>query len=59
MKTTKQKPSESFSNYVVRWRAKAVKMRNHPPEDEQIELIIKGSLSYFRRQMIFAHYPDF
>ena len=59
LETTKQKPGESFSDYVARWRAKAVKMRNRPPEDEQIELIIKGSLPHFRKQMIFAHYPDF
>ena len=34
LKTTKQNSSESFSDYVIRWQAKAVKMRNHPPEDE-------------------------
>ena len=49
LETIKQKLGESFSDYVARWRAKAVKMRNHPLEDEQIELIIKGSLSYFRK----------
>ena len=59
LETTKQKPSESFSDYIARWRAKAVKIRNRPPEDEQIELIIKGSLSHFRKKMIFAYYSDF
>ena len=34
-------------------------MRNRPPKDEQIELVIKGALPHLRRQMLFAHYPDF
>ena len=59
LKTTKQKPVKSFFDYVARQQAKAIKMRNRPPEDKQIELIIKESLSHFKKHMIFALYPDF
>ena len=59
METMRQKIGESFSNYIAQWRGKAALMRDRPPEDEQIEMVIKRALPYFHKQMLFFHYPTF
>ena len=34
-------------------------MRDKPLEDEHIEMVIKGALPHFRKQMPFVHYTTF
>ncbi|KAJ9181599.1 hypothetical protein P3X46_009714 [Hevea brasiliensis] len=35
LETTRQKPNETFSEYLLRWRKKAMKMTNRPAEKDQ------------------------
>ncbi|KAJ9175458.1 hypothetical protein P3X46_014009 [Hevea brasiliensis] len=36
LETTRQKPNETFSEYLLRWRKKAMKMTNRPAEKDQL-----------------------
>lgn len=38
-----QNPGESFSAYVGRWRTMAFQVKNKPPEDEQMDMIIRSA----------------
>ena len=59
LETTRQKSDRSFSDYIARWREKVALMRDRPLENEQIEMVIKGALPHFHKQMLFIHYPTF
>ena len=59
LKIIKQKPEDSFFEYITRWRFEDVIIRNRPPEDEQIKTIIKGALPYLRKNVLSTHYPNF
>jgi len=52
LETTKQKSSETFSEFLTRWRAKAVKMPNHPTEKDQVRMIVKNLLPAFGRPLM-------
>lgn len=43
LENMKQKPDESFKEYVDRWRGQLLKMQTGPSENEQIKIIIKGT----------------
>ena len=43
LESTKQKPEESFKEYVDRWRSQLLRMRSRPSEKDQIKMIIKGT----------------
>ncbi|KAI8529975.1 hypothetical protein RHMOL_Rhmol11G0017700 [Rhododendron molle] len=42
LKSTKMELEESFMNFVRRWRAKAVQMKDKPSEKDQIWMIVRN-----------------
>ena len=46
LENIKQKPDESFKEYVDRWRSQLLKMQTRPSEKDQIKMIIKGTKPY-------------
>ena len=40
---TKQNPNEPFGEYVGRWHALALQVRDRPSDEESIEIVIKGA----------------
>ena len=49
LETIKYKSGESLFEYIIRWWAKAIMMRNEPPEEEQFEMVIKNALLYLQK----------
>ena len=43
LENVKQRPEESFKEYVDRWRGQLLKMQTRPSEKDQIKMIIKGT----------------
>ncbi|KAJ9180871.1 hypothetical protein P3X46_009064 [Hevea brasiliensis] len=41
LETTKQKRNETCSEYLLRWRKKAMKMTKRPSEKDQVRLVVK------------------
>ncbi|XP_057986706.1 uncharacterized protein LOC131171253 [Hevea brasiliensis] len=55
LETTRQKPNETFSEYLLRWRKKAMKMTNRPAEKDQVRLVVKSlQPSYYEK---LCYYP--
>ena len=44
LETTRQRENETFPEFLVRWRAKALKMMNRPNEKDQVNMVMKGLL---------------
>ncbi|KAI8527167.1 hypothetical protein RHMOL_Rhmol12G0054700 [Rhododendron molle] len=38
----KQKPNESFANFLTRWRKKATQMKTHASEDDQVKMVVRN-----------------
>ncbi|KAJ9159639.1 hypothetical protein P3X46_025130 [Hevea brasiliensis] len=55
LETTRQKPNETFLEYLLRWRKKAMKMTNRPAEKDQVRLVVKSlQPSYYEK---LCYYP--
>ncbi|KAJ9185100.1 hypothetical protein P3X46_004767 [Hevea brasiliensis] len=55
LETTRQKPNETFSEYLLRWRKKAMKMTNRLTEKDQVRLVVKSlQPSYYEK---LCYYP--
>lgn len=52
LETTKQKSNETFSEFLMKWRAKAVKMPNRPTEKDQVRMIVKNLPPVFGRPLM-------
>ena len=59
METTKQKPKESFSTFITRWRSKAAQMTNRPNEEEQIQMVVKNLLPIYHKHLFAQCFPNF
>ena len=59
METTKQKPKESFSTFITRWRSKADQMTNRPNEEEQIQMVMKNLLPIYHKHLFAQCFPNF
>ncbi|XP_028084157.1 uncharacterized protein LOC114285307 [Camellia sinensis] len=42
LKTTRQEPKEGFSEFVIRWRAKASMMTTRSSENDQIRMVVRN-----------------
>ncbi|KAF5934224.1 hypothetical protein HYC85_030395 [Camellia sinensis] len=42
LETTYQNPTESFVEFVARWRAKAAQMTNRPSERDQVRIVVQN-----------------
>ena len=45
LKKTRQEPRKTFAEFVSRWGIKASKMLKRPEESEQVDIVIKKSLT--------------
>ncbi|KAF5933248.1 hypothetical protein HYC85_029419 [Camellia sinensis] len=42
LETTRQNPTESFVEFVARWRAKAAQMTDRPSERDQVQMMVRN-----------------
>jgi hypothetical protein len=59
LETTRQRENETFSEFLVRWRAKALKMMNRPKEKDQVNMVMKGLLPVYYNRMFASPIMDF
>ena len=59
LETTRQKGNENFSEFLVRWRAKASKMMNKSKKKDQVNMVIKGLLLVYYNRMFTSPIMDF
>ena len=54
LETTHQRKNETFSKFLVGWRAKPSKMMNRPKEKDQVNMVMKGLLLVYYNWMFAA-----
>jgi hypothetical protein len=59
LEMTRQRENETFSEFLMRWRAKALKMMNRPKEKDQVNMVMKGLLPVYYNQMFASPIMDF
>ena len=59
LETTKQEPKESFSTFIIKWRAKTAQMMNRPSEEEQIQMVVKNLLPIYHYHLFAQYFPNF
>jgi hypothetical protein len=59
LETTRQIDNETFSEFLVRWRAKASKMLNRLDEKDQVNIVMKGLLPIYYNRMFASPIMDF
>jgi|UniRef100_A0A2N9FA45 hypothetical protein len=59
LETTRQKENETFSEFLVRWRAKASKRMNRLKEKDQVNMVMKGLLPVYYNRMFASPIMDF
>ncbi|XP_075667350.1 uncharacterized protein LOC142636942 [Castanea sativa] len=59
LETTRQKPNETFSEFIVRWKQTAAKMIDRPNEKEQVNIIIKNLAPVYYNRMFCSPIMDF
>ncbi|KAF5932618.1 hypothetical protein HYC85_028789 [Camellia sinensis] len=59
LKTTKQEPKESFSDFVTRWRARASMMTIRPVDKDQIRIVVRNLQPKLMQKMIVLPLPTF
>ena len=52
LETTRQEPKETFSDFVIRWRAKASTMTLRPTDKDQIRMIVRNLHPKLKQRMI-------
>ncbi|KAF5933094.1 hypothetical protein HYC85_029265 [Camellia sinensis] len=52
LETTRQEPKETFSDFVIRWRAKASMMTLRPTDKDQIRMIVRNLHPKLMQRMI-------
>ena len=58
LEATTQRPNESISSFVTRWRAKVVGMIDIPKEHEQIDMVLQNLKSRFTRRLVGIPFQD-
>ncbi|RVW15702.1 hypothetical protein CK203_075321 [Vitis vinifera] len=56
LETTRQRPDESISSFVTRWRAKVAGMINRPKEQDQIDMVLRNLQPRFARRLVASHF---
>jgi hypothetical protein len=59
LETTRQRENETFSELLVKWRAKTSKMMNRPKEKDQVNMVMKGLLPVYYNRMFASPIMDF
>ena len=59
LKTAKQKPKESFSTFITKWRAKAAQMMSRPSEEEQLAMVVKNLLPVHHKILVCTIFSQF
>ena len=59
LEMTRQIDNETFSEFLVRWRAKASKMINRLDEKDQVNIVMKGLLPIYYNRMFASPIMDF
>ncbi|KAK9274791.1 hypothetical protein L1049_022043 [Liquidambar formosana] len=59
LEMTRQKTNETFSEFLTRWRAKAVKMVNRPTEIDQINIILRNLTPVYFDRMLTSFVMNF
>ena len=59
LETTRQRENETFPEFLVRWRAKALKMMNRPNEKDQVNMVMKGLLLVYYNWMFASPIIEF
>ncbi|KAL7224487.1 hypothetical protein ACSBR1_025860 [Camellia fascicularis] len=59
LETTRQGPKESFSDFVTRWRAKALMMTIRPVDKDQIRMVVRNLQPKLMQKMIVLPLPTF
>ncbi|RVW48269.1 hypothetical protein CK203_069538 [Vitis vinifera] len=59
LEATRQRPEESISSFVTRWRAKVAGMVDRPKEQDQIDMVLRNLQSRFARRLVGIPFQDF
>ena len=58
LEATRQRPDESISSFVTRWRAKVAGMIDRPKEQDQIDMVLRNLQSRFARRLVGIPFQD-
>ena len=58
LEATRQRPDESISSFVNRWRPKVVGMIDQPKEQDQIDMVLRNLQSRFARRLVGIPFQD-
>ncbi|XP_034690476.1 uncharacterized protein LOC117918054 [Vitis riparia] len=58
LEATRQRPDESISSFVTRWRAKVAGMVDRPKEQDQIDMVLQNLQSRFARRLVGIPFQD-
>ena len=58
LEATKQRPNESISSFISRWRAKVVGMIDQPKKQNQIDMVLRNLQPRFVRRLVGIPFQD-
>ncbi|XP_019072550.1 uncharacterized protein LOC104877556 [Vitis vinifera] len=58
LEATRQRPDESISSFVTRWRAKVAGMIDRPKEQDQIDMVLRNLQPRFARRLVGIPFQD-
>ncbi|KAJ9683815.1 hypothetical protein PVL29_016354 [Vitis rotundifolia] len=58
LEATRQRPDESISSFVSRWRAKVAGMIDRPKEQDQIDMVLRNLQPRFARRLVGVSFQD-
>ncbi|KAL6323277.1 hypothetical protein AAG906_029284 [Vitis piasezkii] len=58
LEATRQRPDESISSFVNRWRAKVAGMIDRPKEQDQIDMVLRNLQPRFARHLVGIPFQD-
>ncbi|KAL6342728.1 hypothetical protein AAG906_016562 [Vitis piasezkii] len=58
LESTRQRPNESISSFVTRWRAKVAGMIDRPKEQDQIDMVLRNLQPRFARRLVGIPFQD-
>ncbi|RVW67287.1 hypothetical protein CK203_065055 [Vitis vinifera] len=58
LKATRQRPDESISSFITRWRAKVAGMIDRPKEQDQIDMVLRNLQPRFARRLVGIPFQD-
>ena len=59
LEATRQRPDESVSSFISRWRAKVAGMVDRPKEQDQIDMVLRNLQPRFARRLVGIPFQDF